>query len=135
MGCDWKSPESLRWPRDVDSAFEIGAVLDDDARGLDVADEIGALAEDDARGGVHIAADGSGDVHLRGLDIGCGLTLGADRQAVVQFHAAFHFPVQLQLTGAKNIALDAHCFSDQTADGRVLIRHAGNYSTRGADAL
>ena len=69
---------------DVDSAFEVGAILDGDASGGDVPGEGAFAADVDAVAGIHIAAHLAEDDDLAGGDVGSNLAVASDGHAVAR---------------------------------------------------
>ena len=65
-------------PRDVDAAFEVGAVVDADAGGLDVADEASLVADGELLQGLDIAFDRAEDHHLARPDVRAHLAVAPD---------------------------------------------------------
>src|SRR6266481_913270 len=107
--------------RDVNTAPEVCAILDHDARGLYVADQIGAFAQDDPLGSLDVPLYRAGDNDLICLDVSVRFSVDADREAILRFQLANHFAVDLQFLTAENIALDLHgCADDGAACGSRL---------------
>src|ERR1700728_1862341 len=93
------------WLRDIDTALEISAVLDDDTAGLDIADELGFLLDVDLVGGVHVALNGALDDDFAGFQAGLHARVRADGEPVfVALDRAFHFSVDGQVFTRKDLA-------------------------------
>src|SRR5690349_22378380 len=119
-------------PGDIDTSFEVGAVLDDDAGSANVADELRFLADLDAFGGFHVALHGAEGDHFARLDGGADVAVGSDGQLVLGgFDGSFHVAIDEKVFFAVNLAGDSDGFSDgggtasvvDSAGGRAGHRH------------
>src|SRR5437870_3916785 len=89
---------------DVDTAFEIAAVLDDDAGGLNVAYELGILPDVDFFAGFYTALHFAHDHDLAGLHAGCLQSgVGSDGQPVSD---DLHEPCDIAVDGQVLLAAD-----------------------------
>ncbi len=92
---------------DFDTALEVSAVLDADARGGNISDD-GAIPLDlDAAASVDVAHDMARDADFAGVNFGMKMGGGAHGEFVsVQRNRAFHFAVNLQVFGAADLTLN-----------------------------
>src|ERR1700685_1961645 len=89
----------------IDAAFEVSAVFDDDAAGLDIADELGFLLDVDLVGGVHVALNGALDDDFPGLQTGLHAGVRAHGEAVfVVLDRALDFSVDGQIFTRKDLS-------------------------------
>jgi hypothetical protein len=121
---------------DVDTAPEVGAVLNDDSGGFHVADQVRALAKNDPLIRFDISLNRAGDDHFQGFDAGIRLSVGADGQAVLRFQLAFHFAFDAKLVFTENVALDPHGLPDQGAVAyRTRVARRGRTGRRSIGSL
>src|SRR5580704_15558244 len=97
---------------DIDTPFEVSAVLDDDASGLDIADEFGVFADIDFVQCLDVAINGPEHDDLARFDARANSPIGPYCEAMfIQFDGAFDFTVNDQIFTAEDLTLDGHRFS------------------------
>jgi len=102
-----------RVTNDIDTAFEVGVVLDDDTGGLDIADEAAFFANRNLLRGLDVTLDLALDDYFASFHIRLRFTVRAYRTtAVLDVDVPFDVTIDEQVFLADDVADDCYGFAD-----------------------
>ena len=106
----------------VDAAFEVCPVLDHDALSNNISGKNGGLPQFNAVHAGDVAVDSALNHNLLGIDVRANASVRTDGQVViVQFDAAFNFPVNVQILTPRKFTLDHDGLADMGTIGSILL--------------
>ena len=127
------APRSLVFA-DVDAAFEVCPILDEDALRHDIACKHSRFSQLHTIFATDVAVDPAMNYDFLRCDVRANAPVGANREAViVQFDAAFYFSVNKQIFTAGKFALHHYGFANVGNIGTSLL--AGSIRIHGTDLL
>jgi hypothetical protein len=106
----------------VDTAFEVCAILDHDALSDNITCKNCGLPQLDSISACDIAIYSTLDHDLFGIDVRANASVRTDCEVViVEFNAAFNFSVYVQIFTSRKFTLDHHGFADMSNIGPTLL--------------